>query len=141
MQNLARLPLTRAGKWFIIKNRKVPDKIYDENEVMIMALAMLAGMLNVLLAVGVVGSILMFIARGTFGRVMLFLMVALGVLLAVMAFASYPANYFNQRVVALLWGVLAVAGLFFMGRSLMFARLLVLASVALGLLTVFGFLW
>jgi len=106
-----------------------------------MALAMLAGMLNVLLAVGVVGSILMFIARGTFGRVMLFLMVALGVLLAVMAFASYPANYFNQRVVALLWGVLAVAGLFFMGRSLMFARLLVLASVALGLLTVFGFLW
>ncbi|MBP2000820.1 signal transduction histidine kinase [Paenibacillus shirakamiensis] len=67
------------------------------------------------------------------------LLVVMAILITFMNFTALPSNETTERMVAIVFGLLAVIGMLFKFRSEKVANMLVTASVVLGMLQMFFF--
>ena len=108
-----------------------------------MALGLLLVLFMVMSIISVMGLVLLFLLKGEKGQKAVFYFMAVwGMVIAWMTANSYPTNYIKEQLIAWAFGALAVIAL--LGqvcgkseRSFLTAKVLVAASVVLGMVALF----
>ena len=106
-----------------------------------MALGLLLVLFMVMSIISVMGLVLLFLLKGEKGQKAVFYFMAVWVI-AWMTANSYPTNYIKEQLIAWAFGALAVIALLVQicgksERSFLTAKVLVAASVVLGMVALF----
>ena len=108
-----------------------------------MALGLLLVLFMVMSIISVMGLVLLFLLKGEKGQKAVFYFMAVwGMVIAWMTANSYPTNYIKEQLIAWAFGALAVIALLIQicgksERSFLRAKVLVAASVVLGMVALF----
>lgn len=108
-----------------------------------MALGLLLVLFMVMSIISVMGLVLLFLLKGEKGQKAVFYFMAVwGMVIAWMTADSYPTNYIKEQLTAWAFGALAVIALLVQNcgkseRSFLTAKVLVAASVVLGMVALF----
>ena len=108
-----------------------------------MALGLLLVLFMVMSIISVMGLVLLFLLKGEKGQKAVFYFMAVwGMVIAWMTANSYPTNYIKEQLIAWAFGALAVIALLVQicaksERSFLTAKVLVAASVVLGMVALF----
>lgn len=108
-----------------------------------MALGLLLVLFMVMSIISMMGLVLLFLLKGEKGQKAVFYFMAVwGMVIAWMTANSYPTNYIKEQLIAWAFGALAVIALLVQifgksERSFLTAKVLVAASVVLGMVALF----
>lgn len=108
-----------------------------------MALGLLLVLFMVMSIISVMGLVLLFLLKGEKGQKAVFYFMAVwGMVIAWMTANSYPTNYIKEQLIAWAFGALAVIALLVQicgksERSFLTVKVLVAASVVLGMVALF----
>ena len=121
----------------------ISEKEKSKSEECIMALGLLLVLFMVMSIISVMGLVLLFLLKGEKGQKAVFYFMAVwGMVIAWMTANSYPTNYIKEQLIAWAFGALAVIALLVQicgksERSFLTAKVLVAASVVLGMVALF----